>query len=131
MPSRSDATVKSMPFRESLDLARRAALAHLGALESAPVNATASLDELRARLAKPLASAGVAAEQVVADLLRDVEGGLIGCAGGRFFGWVIGGALPSALAADWLTSAWDQNAGLYASGPAAAVVEEIAGAWLK
>jgi aromatic-L-amino-acid decarboxylase len=44
---------------------------------------------------------------------------------------VIGGSLPSALAADWLTSAWDQNAGLYACGPAAAVVEEIAGAWLK
>src|SRR5262249_31119078 len=47
------------------------------------------------------------------------------------FGWVIGGVVPSALAADWLTTAWDQNAGLYAAGPAAAVVEEVAGAWLK
>jgi glutamate/tyrosine decarboxylase-like PLP-dependent enzyme len=44
---------------------------------------------------------------------------------------VIGGSLSSALAADWLTSAWDQNAGLYACGPAAAVVEEVAGEWLK
>jgi len=52
-------------------------------------------------------------------------------AGGRFFGWVVGGALPSALAADWLTATWDQNAGLYAAGPAAAIVEEVAGAWLK
>ena len=52
-------------------------------------------------------------------------------AGGRFFGWVIGGAVPSALAADWLAAAWDQAAGLYAAGPAAAVVEEVAGAWLK
>jgi glutamate/tyrosine decarboxylase-like PLP-dependent enzyme len=49
---------------------------------------------------------------------------------GRFFGFVIGGANPAALAADWLTSAWDQNAGLYVLGPAASVVEEVAGEWL-
>ena len=59
------------------------------------------------------------------------EGGIIDSAGGRFFGWVIGGSLPAALAADWMTSTWDQNAGLYACAPAAAVVEETAGRWLK
>jgi aromatic-L-amino-acid decarboxylase len=63
--------------------------------------------------------------------VRDVEGGIIGCTGGRFFGWVIGGTLPAALAADWLTSAWDQNAAIHACGPAEAVIEEVAGAWLK
>jgi glutamate/tyrosine decarboxylase-like PLP-dependent enzyme len=68
---------------------------------------------------------------VIEDLLQDVRAGLLGSAGGRFFAWVIGGSLPSALAADWLTSAWDQNAGMYACGPAAAVVEEAAGIWLK
>jgi glutamate/tyrosine decarboxylase-like PLP-dependent enzyme len=50
--------------------------------------------------------------------------------GPRFFGFVIGGSLPVAVAADWLTSSWDQNAGLYAPTPAAAVVEEVAEDWL-
>ena len=50
---------------------------------------------------------------------------------GRYFGFVIGGSLPAALAADWLTSTWDQNAGLVVCGPAAAVVEEVTGEWLK
>jgi glutamate/tyrosine decarboxylase-like PLP-dependent enzyme len=68
---------------------------------------------------------------VIDELVAGVRGGILGSAGGRFFGWVMGGALPSALAADWLTSAWDQNASLYACAPAAAVAEEIAGNWLK
>lgn len=106
-------------------------MSYLANLDEMPVAATVDLSTLRRRLGRPLEQFGVPAEQVIADLAADVEGGILGSAGGRFWGWVIGGSLPAALAADWLTATWDQNAGLYACSPAAAVVEEVAGAWLK
>ncbi len=68
---------------------------------------------------------------VIDDLARNAEGGLLGSAAGRFFGWVIGGTLPVAIAADWLAAAWDQNAASYALSPAEAVIEDVCGAWLK
>jgi glutamate/tyrosine decarboxylase-like PLP-dependent enzyme len=58
------------------------------------------------------------------------EPGLVGIPSGRYFGFVIGGAVPAAVAADMLASVWDQNAGLYVAGPAAAVVEEVCRVWL-
>jgi glutamate/tyrosine decarboxylase-like PLP-dependent enzyme len=67
---------------------------------------------------------------VLRDLARDSDPGLMATAGPRFFGFVIGGAYPVSVAADWLTSAWDQNSGLYVAGPAASVAEEIAGKWM-
>ena len=63
--------------------------------------------------------------------IAEKDGGIVGSASGRYFAGVIGGALPAALAADWLAAAWDQNAVLYATGPAAAIAEEAIGAWLK
>lgn len=115
----------------ALEHASRLSISFLDALDTTPVNATATLAELRARLMRPLSNDGVDPVTVIDDLARAVDGGLLGSAGGRFFGWVIGGGLPSALAADWLTGTWDQNAGLYACAPAAAVVEEVCGLWLK
>jgi glutamate/tyrosine decarboxylase-like PLP-dependent enzyme len=67
---------------------------------------------------------------VVEDLAKAADPGLVGSAGPRYFGFVVGGGVPAAVGADWLTSAWDQNAGLYALSPAAAVAEEVAAAWL-
>ena len=118
-------------FAPPLERALRHALNYLDRLDQSSVAATADLPTLRRQLQKPLQDDGIAPERVIDELVRDVEGGILGSAGGRFFGWVIGGSLPSALAADWLTSAWDQNAGLYACAPAAGVIEEVAGAWLK
>jgi glutamate/tyrosine decarboxylase-like PLP-dependent enzyme len=118
-------------FRRTLETALGIALSHLENLEGGPVAASVDIHFLRSRLGKLLTDDGVSADQVITELVHDVDGGLLGSAGGRFFGWVIGGSLPAALAADWLTSTWDQNAALFACGPAAAVVEEIVGGWLK
>src|SRR5262245_52240915 len=118
-------------FHKALETAHKQALAHLETLDQTSVAATADINQLRAALTKPLGPEGLPADQVISELARDVNGGLLGTAGGRFFGWVIGGVVPAALAADWLTSAWQQNAALYACSPAAAVVEETVGAWLK
>lgn len=92
---------------------------------------SAGVQGLRDVLGRPVPDEPVDASRVIAELVRDVEAGLLGSAGGRFFGWVIGGSVPAALAADWLTSAWDQNAAVYACAPAEAVAEEVCGGWLK
>jgi glutamate/tyrosine decarboxylase-like PLP-dependent enzyme len=119
------------PFHNALERALDHSLRHLGSLDTSPVGATRNLETMRRQLMKPLGAGPLPAEQVIDELVADAAGGVVGCAGGRFFAWVVGGALPASLAADWLTSAWDQNAGLYASGPAAAIAEEACGVWLK
>ncbi len=118
-------------YRTVLEQTLGHALRYLDNLEHEPVAPRASLSDLRRRFARPLPQQGLSADQVISELVNDAAGGIVGSAGGRFFGWVIGGSVPAALAADWLTSTWDQNAALYAAGPAEAVIEEVCGAWLK
>ena len=86
---------------------------------------------LRDRLQKELTEDGLPPLQVIDELARDARDGLLNSAGGRFFGWVIGGGIPVSIAADWLTSAWDQNAAAYACSPSAAIIEEVVAGWLK
>ncbi|HEY4678809.1 MAG TPA: pyridoxal-dependent decarboxylase, partial [Candidatus Angelobacter sp.] len=118
-------------FSPVLKQALQLALEYLNNVDDQPVGATASLSELRANVCKAWNTEGMDASQVVNDLVRDTAGGLNNSVNARFYAWVIGGSLPSALAADWLTSTWDQNAGMYSVAPAASVVEEAVGIWLK
>jgi len=115
----------------ALKTAHEHAIEFLEGLNSRTVGATKSIAELRDALEGTLPAGGTAPDAVIDALVEATKGGHLGSASGRFFAWVIGGALPSALAADWLTSTWDNNATIAACGPAAAVVEERAGAWVK
>ena len=116
-------------WKSALGEAFAQALSYLDGLPDRPVHPAADLAQLRAALGGPLPERPLDARDVVADLAAAAGPGVIASGSGRFFGFVVGGATPAALAADWLASAWDQNAGLYVLGPAAAVVEEVAGAW--
>ena len=119
------------PQYEVLADAARLASDFVDTLPDRPVSATADIEELRLRLDRGLTDQGEDPRVVVQDLARDAEPGLIASAGPRYFGFVIGGALPVAVAADWLVSAWDQNGGGYTASPALSVVEEVAARWVR
>jgi hypothetical protein len=87
-------------------------------------------EELRRSLGGSLPDGPSDPQAVVQALAEAADPGIVAIPSGRYFGFVIGGGLPAALAADWLTPAWDQNAGLYVAGPAASVVEEIVRDWV-
>ncbi len=102
-------------------------------LESVPeryVGPRISAAELRDALASPFPERGLDGPAILDDLEGHVERGIVASTGPRFFGFVVGGALPPAIAADWLTNTWDQNAGLFVLSPLASVVEEVAAQWL-
>lgn len=94
------------------------------------VGARATREELLALYRTPLTESGEKPEAVLDVLARGAERGVVGSAGPRYFGFVIGGSFPVAVAADWITSAWDQNSGIFVTSPAVSVMEEVSREWL-
>jgi glutamate/tyrosine decarboxylase-like PLP-dependent enzyme len=123
-------TVRPADYDRALTRAAQHARAWLAEVGERPVRPTASADEIVSTLGGPLPAGPRDPAEVIDELAAAAEPGLMPISSGRFFGWVMGGNLPAALAADWLVSTWDQNTGLRFATPAAAALEEVAGAWL-
>ncbi len=115
---------------DTLDIAFAEARRYLASLDTRPVASRGTPAEMRASLPTSFPEHGIPANDVVRAIAQAAESGLTGNAGGRFFAWVKGGALPAALATDMMCSAWDQNAVLASTSPAGAVLEELAGQFL-
>lgn len=121
------------PMEERERALRRAfelSLAYLRGLPERHVGARADGAAVAERLGGRLPDEGEDPEAVIGALAEAVDAGLVASAGPRYFGFVTGGALPAAAAADWLTTAWAQNAVVHASSPAAAAAEQVAGEWM-
>lgn len=102
----------------------------LASLPTRPIAPRSTADEVGAHTSGPLQDGPASAVDVIDELAALAEPGLMGIPSGRFYGWVMGGTLPAALAADWMVSAWDQNTGIRYATPATAAIEEAAGRWL-
>jgi glutamate/tyrosine decarboxylase-like PLP-dependent enzyme len=111
------------------DAARRA-LAYLDSLPTRPVRPDPAGVSALTALDRALPERGLPPAEVLALLDERVTPATMAMAGPRFFGFVIGGALPAALAASWLAAAWDQNCGLHSATPGVSQLEIVALRWL-
>ncbi|WES65795.1 aminotransferase class V-fold PLP-dependent enzyme [Microbacter sp. GSS18] len=118
------------PYRRALDAAHAHALRWLRTLPDRPIRPETDVDGVLARLDPELPEAGRDAAAVIDEMADAAEPGLLAMGSPRFYGFVIGGTYPSALAADWLVSAWDQMTGSRVPTPATAAFEETAARWL-
>jgi len=122
--------VAGVDERDLLHAAADYAADYLETLDDRPIRHSAEVEELYEALGGPLPEDGLDARTVLAALAESAESGLVASPSGRYFGFVVGGSLPAATAADWLATAWDTNAGGWVLGPSAMVVEEVARGWL-
>ncbi|MDX6656592.1 MAG: hypothetical protein QOH62_1385 [Solirubrobacteraceae bacterium] len=114
-----------------LEFAARRGAEFVASLPERHVGWKAEAPELREALGGPLPEGPTDPQDVLRTLADGADPGIVASGSPRYFGFVIGGALPVALAADLLATHWDQNAGGYACGPATSVIEEVAGGWAR
>jgi glutamate/tyrosine decarboxylase-like PLP-dependent enzyme len=119
-----------MSIRSLLVAAQGYAATYLETVADRHVGGTCERGELLAHLGGPLPEGPSDPDTVLANLVRGAEPGIVASVGPRYFGFVIGGALPVTVAADWLASAWDQNGSMYVMSPTLAVMEDIVSGWL-
>ncbi|TQS45077.1 pyridoxal phosphate-dependent decarboxylase family protein [Cryptosporangium phraense] len=117
-------------YSAALEVAVRHATEWLEGRRDRRIPPRAGVEELMRTFGGELSAQPVAARRVLDFLGRNAQPGLMDMQSGRFFGWVVGGTLPVALGADWLTSAWDQNTTLRSATPATAALEAVAAQWL-
>lgn len=117
-------------IRELLQATCDTAVSFLEGLKDRPVGRPVDYAALLAKMGGRLPLEGEDDLQVIRRLSADADAGLVSTPGPRYYGFVTGGSLPAAVAADWLASAWDQNGFNYVLSPAAAVAEEVARQWL-
>ena len=122
--------VNPIVYRSALDRASAGAMKWIESIPSRQVAPSKNVDEMAEVFAGALQDNPIEPAEVVDALVKLAEPGLMAMSSGRFFGWVIGGTLPASLGADWLVSAWDQNAALRYASPATAAIEQVAGEWL-
>ncbi|MGB1238754.1 MAG: pyridoxal phosphate-dependent decarboxylase family protein [Pseudomonadales bacterium] len=118
-------------YKHALHFAAQAAIEWRSEITAHPVAATDNYTTALKRFGTTLPTQGLAAEQVLAQLVDNAEPGLCSYVHPRFLGWVVGSSHPVGVAADWLTQAWGQNAPIASVTPAAAAAEEVAGNWIK
>ncbi len=123
-------TASADQYRATIDRAVAHAMRWLESLPDRPIPPSQDADAVLAELGGPLPAGPADPAEVIDLLAQAVEPGLMAMGSGRFYGWVIGGTLPAALGADWLTSAWDQNTGMRFATPGTAAAEEAAAAWV-
>ena len=119
-----------MSHADVLSTAHRLAWQYLNDAAGRHVGGRASRQDLLRTLGGPLPTGAADPVAVLNDLAAAADPGIVATVGPRYFGFVTGGAVPVTVAAEWLGSAWDQNAGLYVLSPAAAVMEDVVAGWL-